>query len=84
MIGHCAITLDAARILKIDAEYGSLEAGKVADVVLYDGDPFEYTTHVTHVILGGRLVYDRAEEARRPRSLAATSVIVEPGCCLGY
>src|SRR5262249_48642586 len=60
-----AITLDAARILKIDAQYGSLEPGKVADLVLYDGDPFETTTHVTHVVLGGQVVYDRAAEAKR-------------------
>ncbi len=66
-----AITLDAARILKIEADYGSLAPGKIADVVLYDGDPFEYTTHVTHVLLGGRLVYDRAEEAKHLRAEAS-------------
>ena len=59
-----AITLDAARILKIDAEYGSLEPGKVADLVLYDGDPFEYATHVTYVVLGGRVTYDQTAEAK--------------------
>ena len=79
-----AITLDAARILKIDADYGSLEPGKVADVVLYDGDPFEYTTHVTHVVLGGRLVYDRAEEAEQPRSRPGGGAGGEPECCMGY
>ena len=79
-----AVTLDAARILKIDRDYGSLEPGKVADVVLYDGDPFEYTTHVTHVVLGGRVVYDRAAEAKQPpsrRGLGASGS-AEPGCCL--
>jgi imidazolonepropionase-like amidohydrolase len=55
-----AVTADAARILGIDRDYGSLERGKVADIVLFDGDPFEYSTHVTHVIVDGRLVYDRA------------------------
>src|SRR5262249_20595422 len=33
-----AVTLDAARILGIDDKYGSIEPGKVADLVLYDGD----------------------------------------------
>jgi imidazolonepropionase-like amidohydrolase len=79
-----AITLDAAKILKIDAQYGSLEPGKVGDVVLYDGDPFEYTTHVTHVVLGGQLVYDRAAEARAPRRLHGAGVFVEPGCCMAH
>lgn len=53
-----AITLDAARFLEIDADYGSLEPGKVADLVLYDGDPFEYTTHVERVIAAGAVVYE--------------------------
>jgi imidazolonepropionase-like amidohydrolase len=81
-----AITLDAARILKIDADYGSLDPGKVADVVLYDGDPLEYTTHVTHVVLGGRLVYDRAEEAKKPRSIRGGEAVTggEPECCMGF
>ena len=61
-----AITLDAAKILKIDDQFGSLEAGKVADLVLYDGDPFEHATHVTHVIARRPLVYDRAAEAKIP------------------
>ncbi len=81
-----AITLDAARILKIDAEYGSLEPGKVADLVLYDGDPFEHTTHVTHVVLGGKVVHDQAAEAKRLPLQGRISGLssVEPNCCLGY
>jgi len=50
------ITIDAARILGIDARVGSVEAGKDADLALYDGDPFEYTTHCTGVIINGQLV----------------------------
>ena len=81
-----AITLDAARILKIDTDYGSFAPGKVADVVLYDGDPFEYTTHVTHVLLGGRLVYDRAEVAKhfRARRGSGEGAGGEPECCMGF
>lgn len=47
------LTIDAAKLLNIDKRVGSLEKGKDADVVLYDGDPFEYTSHVTHVIIDG-------------------------------
>jgi imidazolonepropionase-like amidohydrolase len=79
-----AVTLDAARILKIDDRYGSLEPGKVADVVLYDGDPFETTTHVTHVLLGGALVYDRAAEAKLPRRGPGGGHFEEPACCLAH
>jgi imidazolonepropionase-like amidohydrolase len=40
---------------------GSLEAGKDADVALFDGDPFEYTTHVTGVIVNGKVVSEEAQ-----------------------
>lgn len=56
-----AITIDAARLLGLDASIGSLAAGKEGDVALYDGDPLEYTTHCTAVLIGGRLV----SEAKR-------------------
>lgn len=54
-----ASTIDAAKILGIADRVGSLEAGKDADVVLYDGDPFEYTSHVTAVVVNGKLSYQR-------------------------
>jgi len=50
------ITVNAARILGLEKRVGSLEAGKDADVVLFDGDPFEYTTHVCGVIIDGVVV----------------------------
>jgi imidazolonepropionase-like amidohydrolase len=49
-----AATIEAARILGIDDRVGSLEVGKDADLVLFDGDPFEYTTHVVGVLVNGR------------------------------
>jgi len=50
-----AVTIDAARILGIDARTGSLEVGKDADLAFYDGDPFEFTTHCTGTVLDGVL-----------------------------
>jgi imidazolonepropionase-like amidohydrolase len=50
------ITIDAAKILGVDARVGSLEPGKDGDVALYDGDPFEYTTHAIAVVIDGRVV----------------------------
>ena len=52
------ITINAAQILGIDKRVGSLEKGKDADVVLFDGDPFEYTSHVCTVIIDGKVVSD--------------------------
>ncbi len=50
------ITIDAARILGIDNRVGSLAAGKDADLALYDGDPFEWTSHCTGTIINGKVV----------------------------
>ncbi|WP_372369343.1 amidohydrolase family protein [Candidatus Uabimicrobium sp. HlEnr_7] len=51
-----SITIDAAKILGIDSRVGSLEVGKDADIALYDGDPFEYTSHCTAVVIDGKVV----------------------------
>ena len=51
-----AATLGSATILGIDDRAGSLQVGKRADVAVFDGDPFEYTTHVCSVIVGGAIV----------------------------
>lgn len=47
------LTIDAARLLGIDKNVGSLEAGKNADIALFDGDPLEYITNVSHVFIDG-------------------------------
>ncbi len=52
-----ALTLGAASVLGIEDRVGSLEAGKDADVVLFDGDPFEYLTNTEAVIINGNLVH---------------------------
>jgi imidazolonepropionase-like amidohydrolase len=54
-----ASTIEAAKILDIANRVGSLEVGKDADVVLYDGDPFEYISHVTAVLVNGKVSYQR-------------------------
>lgn len=52
------ITRDAARLLGIAERVGSIEAGKDADLALYDGDPFEYTTHCVGVVINGKVASD--------------------------
>lgn len=82
-----AVTLDAAKLLGIDKEHGSVEVGKAADLVLYDGDPFEYATHVTHTLIGGKVVYDRSEYLKLPfdrRVLPLLGGTGGVGCCLGW
>ena len=53
-----AITLNAAKILGLDPRLGSIEPGKDADLALFDGDPFEYTTHCTGTLVSGVLVHE--------------------------
>ena len=56
-----SITLDSARLLGIDERVGSLEVGKDGDLVMFTGDPFEYTTQVCGVVIEGEVV---SEECR--------------------
>ena len=51
-----AITLEPARILGVDADLGSIEAGKSASMILTDGDPLEIETKVLAEWIDGRQV----------------------------
>ena len=53
-----AITRSPAELLGIDDRVGSIEKGKDADLVLFNGDPFEYRTQVCGVIIDGEPVSD--------------------------
>lgn len=55
------ITSDAATILGVADRVGSLRPGLDGDVAIFDGDPFEYATHCTAVVIDGRVV---SEEPR--------------------
>jgi imidazolonepropionase-like amidohydrolase len=55
-----ALTRDAAHLLAIDDRVGTLEPGKDGDLALYDGDPFEYTTHCTATVIEGEVVFEGA------------------------
>jgi len=53
-----SLTIDAATMLGVADRVGSIEAGKDADLALYDGDPFEYTTHCIGTVIAGKIVFD--------------------------
>ena len=48
-----AVTINPAEIFGFDDVLGSLEAGKMANLFISDGDPFEPLTHVEHVFING-------------------------------
>jgi imidazolonepropionase-like amidohydrolase len=70
-----AITLNPARLWGIADQYGTLEAGKDADVVVWSGDPLELTTIAEHVFIRGREISkETRQEAlfRRYRTVDGT------------
>ena len=62
------ITLNPARIIGVADQTGSLEAGKMADVVLWNTDPFSVYSIPDLVFIDGVLLSDRAHPAAQPQS----------------
>ena len=54
-----AITIDAARICRVDHRLGSLAAGKDADLCLWDGNPLELTSSVIKTLINGDIVWEK-------------------------
>lgn len=52
-----AVTLNAAEILGISDQVGSIAPGKDADMVIFDGDPFQATTKINCVLINGHSVF---------------------------
>ena len=48
-----AVTLGPAQVFGVGDRTGALQAGRDADVVVWSGDPFEFTTRVEHVFVRG-------------------------------
>lgn len=51
------LTIASAKINGIDDRVGSLEIGKDADVVIWDGPIFDIMTRTTHVVINGEVVH---------------------------
>ncbi len=49
-----AVTIYPAQILGVDKDLGSIEAGRIANIAIFDGDPLQPLTMVTEVIIEGR------------------------------
>lgn len=54
-----SITINAAGITGIDDRIGSLEVGKDADIVIFNGHPLELKSRVVTTIINGNIVYER-------------------------
>ena len=51
-----SVTVNPARMLGLDDRLGTLEAGKLANLIVTDGDPLEITTQILHLFIGGEEV----------------------------
>ncbi len=57
-----AITINAAEITGISDRVGSIEKGKDADIVIFNGNPLELKTTVQKTIINGVVVYEREQD----------------------
>ncbi len=64
-----AVTRVPAEILGMGEQIGSIETGKLGNVVLFSGDPLSVTSWVERVVIEGRDVYDRAKDVRNKHLL---------------
>ena len=65
------VTIYPAKQLRIEAKVGSLEPGKDADFVIWNGNPLSNYTRVNQTWIDGRKYFDRAEDMEARKSFAA-------------
>ncbi|CAN5507957.1 amidohydrolase family protein [soil metagenome] len=64
------VTINAAKQLHIDAKVGSLEPGKDADFVIWNGNPLSNYSRVEQTWIDGRKYFDRAEDLEARKQMA--------------
>lgn len=57
-----AVTATPAELFGVGDRMGTLQAGRVANVVVWSGDPFEFATRAEHVFVHGREYDDRSRQ----------------------
>lgn len=60
------ITANAAKSLGIDEQTGTLTPGKMADIVVWNQNPFSVYAKAEQVYVDGALVFDRSNKALQP------------------
>jgi imidazolonepropionase-like amidohydrolase len=73
------VTVNPAWTLGLDSIVGTLEPGKMADVVVWSADPFSVYAKALQVYNDGWLVYDRNDPAHQPRSDFELGQVPAPG-----
>ena len=62
------LTQNPAKAMGVLERTGTLEVGKMADVVVWNRDPFSVYAHAEQVYIDGARIYDRNDPARQPKS----------------
>ncbi len=62
------LTINPAKSIGVGESTGSLETGKMADVVVWSGNPFSVYSHAERVYIDGALIYDRNDRTHQPVS----------------
>jgi imidazolonepropionase-like amidohydrolase len=62
--GLAALTINVATLYGMDDKLGSLEAGKIADVVIWSGDPLEVTEAAELVLIGGEAIEMQSRQSK--------------------
>jgi imidazolonepropionase-like amidohydrolase len=57
-----AVTMAPAEILGVSANVGTLQPGRDANVVVWDGDPFEFSTRALRVLVHGREIHQPSRQ----------------------
>lgn len=64
------ITLNGAKILRIDNRVGSIDVGKDADLVIFNGHPFSVYSHPEVTMIEGVVYFDRTKDLANREKIA--------------
>lgn len=62
-----AVTLAPAQLFGAADRIGTLQPGRVANVVVWSGDPFEFSSHAERVLVGGREIVEPSRQEQLER-----------------
>ena len=60
-----AVTINAARICRVDDRLGSIRVGKDADFAIYDGSPLDISSTLRATVIGGQFVWQKDSNSPR-------------------
>ena len=73
------ITSNAAQAIGIAEKTGVIEEGKMADLVIWSGNPFSVYSKTNKVFIDGRLVFDRSDDSKKPVSDFELGILAPEG-----